>query len=656
MTGRPVSFPTLFSPFRLRGHRLRNRMFITGHMTMMVSDGVPSEAQAAYYAARATGGVGMIVMEAAAVHPSGWRGNSVIDASQDGCIPGYARIAEACAEHRVPVIGQLFHAGREMTLCPDGTRSVAYGPSSVPSERHKVMPRALSVEMIAEIVKGHGDAARRFEQSGLIGCEILANMGYLHASFLNPNTNARSDAYGGSAENRMRFLREIVSDIRGKCRADHVLGLRISIDELSHDGLSAEDVTPLLIALTKTGGLDYVNVIGGSSTDSAGAIHIAPPMSVEPGYLGPRAGALREQLDIPVFVAGRINQPHEAEKILSNGWADLCGMTRANICDPEIAAKAEAGRIEEIRACIGCNQACIGHEQAGYPISCIQRPETGRELTYGDCRPASRQRRIFIAGGGPAGLKAASVAAERGHQVTLFDAGRHLGGQVLLAQMLPGRAEFGGLVTNLQAEAERAGVVVENMTKLDRVRIDRDEPDAIIVATGAKPYRPDLEFDEEARVFDAWAVIRGEANVGSSVVIADTRSDWIGLGLAEKLARDGCRVTLAVTGVVAGESIQSYVRDHWNGVLHDLGVRVIPYARLFGADGTSVYLQHTASGAAIVEDDVDTVIVAHGHTPDTDLERELAGWSGEVHLAGDCLSPRTAEEAVLEGLIAGTAV
>ena len=651
-----TAFPQLFSPIQLGRHRIRNRMFITGHMTMMVTGGVPNEQQAAYYEARAKGGVGMIVMEAAAVHPTGARGGSVIDATRDDCVPGYTRIAEACGAHGVPVIGQLFHAGREMTFRGDGTRVVTYAPSVVPSERHKVMPREMPASLILEIVKGHGDAAARFQRAGLIGSEIVANMGYLHASFLNPNTNRRSDAYGGGFENRLRFIREIVTDVRDKCDGEHILGLRISLGEMSHDGLTPELVTEICQALDDDGAVDYFNVIGGSSTDAAGSLHIVPPMSVEPGYLGPVAGRLKALVKAPVFVAGRINQPHEAEKILRHGWADMCGMTRANICDPEIAAKARAGRSDDIRACIGCNQACIGHEQAGYPISCIQRPETGRENTYGTLKLTARRKRIFVAGGGPAGMKAAAVAAERGHDVTLYEAAPRLGGQALLAQLLPGRAEFGGIVTNLAGEVERAGVELMKQVRLDRATVEQERPDAVIVTTGATPYRPVLELDGGPRVFDAWDVLTGKANIGAKVLIADWRSDWVGLGLAEKLARDGCRVTLAVTGTLPGESIQQYVRDQWNATLHGLGVTIRNYARLYGADATTAYLQHTVSGEAIVLDDVDTVVLAQGHRPETTLEYELEGWTGDVHLAGDCLAPRTAEEAVLEGLQAGWAV
>ncbi|MEE2981498.1 MAG: FAD-dependent oxidoreductase, partial [Pseudomonadota bacterium] len=356
------------------------------------------------------------------------------------------------------------------------------------------------------------------------------------------------------------------------------------------------------------------------------------------------------------MLTGRVNQPQVAEQIIASGQADACGMTRAMICDPDMASKAESGLLDNIRACIGCNQACIGHFHRGYAISCIQHPETGRELLYGERHSTDNPRKILVIGGGPGGMKAAAVAAQRGHQVTLYEKNKTLGGQVLLAQRLPGREEFGGIVSNLAREMELAGVNVITGVEVTAEKVAQLAADEVILATGATPFLPPIEGAEDAHVVTAWQVLTGEVNVGASVVVADWRCDWVGLGLAEKLARDGCQVRLAVNGTMAGESIQQYVRTNWTGTLHKLGVEIIPYSRLYGVDADTVYLQHTASGEAVLCEGVDTLVTALGHEPETALEDALQDYDGEVHVVGDCLGPRTVEEAVLEGLKAGVAV
>ncbi|WP_119460130.1 FAD-dependent oxidoreductase [Rhodospirillaceae bacterium SYSU D60014] len=650
-------FPHLFSPLQVGSVTLKNRIFSTGHDTTMPTDGLINDRLVAYHRARAEGGAGLIVVQVAGVHESARYSSHVLMATSDDCIPGYRRVAETCHEVGCKVFGQAFHPGREIMESQDGSAPVAYAPSAVPNERFHVMPCPMSKRIVREVIAGYGDAARRMKEGGLDGVEIVASHGYLPAQFLNPRVNLREDEYGGSDENRLRFLREIVADIRAKVGPDFVVGMRISGDEKDHDGLTAEEVLTACRTLDgDAGGLDYYNVIAGSSASLAGAVHIVPPMVIENAYVAPFAAAVKTVVSKPVFVAGRINQPQEAEKVLASNQADLCGMTRAMICDPAMPGKAEAGRLDDIRACIGCNQACIGHFHLGYPISCIQYPESGRELTYGTPKPAAIRRRILVAGGGPGGMKAAAVAARRGHEVTLYEAAGQLGGQALLAQLLPGRMEFGGIITNLAHEMELAGVTVVKNTPVDAGLVAREAPDAVVVATGARPRRPAIEGGDDQHVVDAWQVLKGEANVGSSVVIADWRCDWVGLGIAEKLARDGCHVRLCINGYMPGQTIQQYVRDGWVGTLHKLGVEIIPYVRLFGADSETVYLQHMTSGEPVILDGIDTLVLAQGQERVAGLEEELSDYDGEVRLVGDCLSPRTAEEAVLEGLKVGSAL
>ena len=253
-------------------------------------------------------------------------------------------------------------------------------------------------------------------------------------------------------------------------------------------------------------------------------------------------------------------------------------------------------------------------------------------------------------------MKAAAVAAQRGHQVTLHEQAKHLGGQALLAQLLPGRADFGGIATNLSRECQRAGVDIRKNSSLSARGLAESDADVVVLATGATPAKPRIEGADEAHVVDAWSVVSDKANVGASVVIADCRCDWIGLGLAEKLARAGCRVRLAANGAIPGEGIHYITRDMWIGTLHKLGVEMIPFVRLFGADAESVYLQHTINAEAIVLDNVDTVVTVSPNKRVADLEAVAHRTGVEVHLIGDCLSPRTAEEAVLEGLRIGAAL
>ncbi|WP_426035024.1 FAD-dependent oxidoreductase [Cypionkella sp. TWP1-2-1b2] len=646
-------FPHLFAPLTLRRTTLKNRIMSTGHDTTMPTDGTVNPALIAYHRARAKGGVGLIITQVAGVHETARYTSHLLMATTDACIPGYTELAKAVHAEGAAILSQLFHPGREIMESADGLLAVAYAPSAVPNERFHVMPRPLSLAMIEEIIAGYASAAKRLHQAGFDGVEVVASHGYLPAQFLNPRVNLREDGFGGTDAKRQHFLTRVLAAIRTATDDDFVIGLRISAGERDDEGLTIQEALAACKALEP--GLDFVNVTTGTSASIGGAVHIAAPMTFAAGYFAADASIFRKALKIPVFVAGRINQPQEAEAIIASGKADVCGMTRALICDPKMPVKAEAGAVEDIRACIACNQACIGHFHRGLPISCIQYPESGRELTYGSLKAAAKRRKIMVVGGGPAGMKAAITAAKRGHDVTVYEAANQLGGQALLAQLLPKRAEFGGIITNLSREMELAQVKVRRGIMVTAALVQAEAPDAVILATGARPHVPDLPTDGHIQIVTAWQVLRREVKLGAKVVVADWRCDWIAPGIAEMAARDGAQVTLAVNGLHPGESLPLYVRDTMAADLHRLRIDVRPYARLFGTAEDTVYLQHTPSGEAMEVSGVDTLVLSLGHIPVDGLALELQELGIAVTQIGDCLAPRTAEEAVYDGLKAGVA-
>lgn len=643
-------FPALMSPLRIGSVRLRNRIVSSGHDTVMVRDGLITEQLIAYHEARAQGGVGLIVVQVAGVHETARYTSHVLMATTDECIPGYETLANAIHAHGALVFGQLFHPGREVMESQDGSLPVAVAPSAVPSERFHVVPRALGKCEIRDIQAGYIAAAGRLEEAGVDGVEIVASHGYLPSQFLNATTNRRVDEYGGSFENRLRFLSEVLEMARERMLSGTIVGLRISVGERDPSGLTDEEAIAAIQRLNGMGLIDYVSVTSGTSATLAGSDHIVPDMTWPNGYLAPFSRRVKELVTIPVMVAGRINQPQEAERILVSAEADACIMTRALICDPDLPNLVRDDRADDIRACIGCNQACIGHFHRGYPISCIQHPETGRERLYAWLPRVREERRVLVVGGGPAGLKAASVAARRGHQVTLYEAKPFCGGQILLAQELPGREEFGGAAQNLGREASRAGVNFIMNTHVDLTVVDTFAPDIVVVATGAKPYRPELEIIGRPLVVDAWEVIQGVRLPKGHVVVVDWRADWIGIGVARMLASRGYRVSLATIGYAAGEALQQYVRDSLVAALTREHVDVIPLVRPFGVDDDTIYLQHVLTGEPVIMEDIVATVLACGHQAENSLLETLSVVGYNAVGVGDCMAPRTVEEAVFDGL------
>ncbi len=624
----------LFRPLALGPVELPNRIVSTAHQTTLVHDHLPTDDFVAYHAARARGGAGLIVMEATAVHPSGLLTPHTLGGYLPEITAGYERVAAAVHPYGTRLFVQLFHGGREQIGTPP--RAPALAPSAVPSARFRVEPRALTAAEVDEMIGGYAHAAALAAAGGLDGVEISAAHRYLIEQFLDPALNRRDDAWSDGS----RFLTAVLRAVR-RAAPELCIGVRLSADSERALGVAG---------LLAAEGVDYVSLALGDSSTYLGSIGIVPPPPLAEGAIAEPAQRFADAP--PRIVASRIVDPAAAESLLESGGAEAVGMTRALIADPELPAKVRGGRLRELVRCIGCN-ACIAHYHAGTPIACAVNPAVGREARLAPTTRAESRKRLVVVGGGPAGLAAAAEAGEAGHEVVLLERGTRLGGQIALAGAAPGGASLAAaFLDNAARRLAGAGVDVRLGTPADSAVVRALVPDAVVVATGARPYRDDALPVGDAELLGAWDVLEGRLPAGSSVLVADWGGDPGGLDAAEVLAAAGRRVTLAVASLAVGEAVHQYRRNLYLQRLYRAGVTILHHLELESVTGDAARLRNVFAPERIETVRADAVVLALGRAPEESPAAALTAHGIRVEEAGDCRSPRSLEEAVLEGTLA----
>jgi len=668
-----VKYRHLFTPLRIGAMTVENRLVMAPHgMVFAGGYGGAVDRIVDYHVERAKGGVGLMVMSNFLTLPSSralasWGGNLATTplgnldvANDDALLPAYRRLIAGVHAHGTRFVSQLNASGRQLYspgAVPFGLP--LHAPSAIPCRKLQEIPKAMSVGDIEEYVATFAAAAANIREAGGDGVEVFAAQGYLVSEFLSPNANLRADAYGGPLENRMRFLVEIITAIRARCGRDFVVGVRMNADDEDVGGLGPDEALHVARALRADGQVDYLNVSGMTASRYPGWI---ADIETPTAHFALGAAAIRHAVDgMPVCVVSRVSRAAEAEEILAAGHADLVGMARALISDPELPNKAREGREDETRYCTYSNQACLQGLDRGRGVGCVHNVAVGREaqLGIGTMKPAVRAKRVAIVGGGPAGMAAARVAAERGHTVTLFEAGRHLGGQNLMTASVASRAGFREVTHWQSTMLGKRGVDVLLDRLVDADLLVDQAFDAVVIATGSLPVRdghsnfhdPDESFaaDDDARVFTTWDVFTRPKAIGHDVVVVDEDPHYAGTAVAEHLADRGHRVRIVSPHLHAGSTLHVYHLPSLYRRLAARGIDVRPHALPMALNDRGMTVRDRFTRAVDVLPDVDAVVLSIGNRANTSLYDALVGRVPELHAIGDCLAPRQIDHAILDG-------
>lgn len=667
-----MEFPHLFDPLEIGGMTIRNRLVMAPHgVVFMPGYGSSLDRVVDYHIERAKGGIGLMVMSNFMI-PESWRAlgswggelstsalGNLDDVSDEDLIPHYRTLIGGVHEHGAKFISQLNASGRQHA----SPGSVNFGvplqaPSALPCPKNREIPKEMEIADIEEFVETFAKSASNVQEAGADGVEIFAAQGYLLHEFLAPNTNRRSDRYGGSMENRMRFLSEVIAAIRKRTGPDFVIGIRMNADDYEASGITPPMAEDIARRVTATGDVDYLNVSGMTYQQYPGWI---ADMTVPEAHFAELSQRIKAATpEVPVCVVSRIDSPALAERILSEGQADMVGMARALISDPEFPNKAMRGETADIRRCTYSNQSCLMGRDKGRGVGCLHNVAVGREaqLGIGKMRPAAKKKRVVVVGGGPAGMAAARVACERGHAVTLLEKKDRLGGQNLMTAEISSRYGFAEVTRWQEHMLRKTGAELRLNCAATPETVLALEPDAVIAATGSTPRRTGISaFRPEAtemlgagqeNVLTVWDVFDDAAAVGPEVLVIDEDPHFSAAYVAEHLVDLGYRVRIVTPYIHIARDLHIDHVPFLYSRLRAKGLNISADTEVTRVDGRKVFCRHRYSHEES-SFDVDTVVLAMGNAAETGLYRALKGKLPEVLAVGDSFAPRNLESAIQDG-------
>jgi 2,4-dienoyl-CoA reductase-like NADH-dependent reductase (Old Yellow Enzyme family)/thioredoxin reductase len=649
----------LFDPIKVGPIELPNRICWSAHSTHFAKDGLPSDTQVAYYAERARGGAGWIVIGATVVHESQiWeQGFNLINDPR--AVNGYKRLTAAIHAHGAKVSTQMdfFGIGVPATRMFDGA---TYSPSGRIAAIEGEIPKRMDEDDMQMVVDATSAGCHVAMEVGFDGVEIMSSFDTsIIQNFLTPRFNDRTDEYGGSLENRMRFPLRILRAAREAIGDRGMFGLKIIGDEMIEGGLDQADIQEICRIIDAENLVDYFHVCFGTRANFE---LMLPDMVYPAGFASYLAAGVREVVKVPVVAVKRIDDPIVAGQIIADGQADIVALARALIADPDLPNKTREGRLEEIRQCTSSNQECgrRAEEHVKAPLRCIQNPAVGQEATLGLTvrGVTTTPKHVVVVGGGPGGMRAAKIAAERGHRVELFEKGPRLGGEVLKMLKVPARAGYESVIRYLIGEVDRRGVGLHLGQEVTAESIKALSPDVVILATGSKPVRtgfsslrpavqtmPGVEQEHVITIPD---VFENPDAIGQEVVVLDELGSYEAQLTAEFIANLGRNVTLVTPHSMPGAKLDGTSRAEYQSRLRGLGLRNQLNTMVEEIDG------HTVRGSEFVNGDAfekyaDTIVLAMDKAANDDLYRLLHGDLPEVYVVGDAVAPRTITQAIYEG-------